>query len=72
MIETNNVNELMNRDPLDLTPDDISSIIAYHRKNRANHEAGVRPRKEVGPVQKIDLAAIGIVKAPSAPVTRRF
>jgi len=38
--------ETLNRAAEELTPSDIDSIIAYMRKQRANFEAGVKPKKE--------------------------
>ena len=70
----NLIDELMDLDPLSMTPDDISSIIDYHRRNRANHEAGVKPKKDTGPAAKIDLGALvqgmGLVK-PEGTFKRR-
>lgn len=69
----NEIDELMDLDPLEMTPANIDSIIAYHRKNRANAEAGIKPKKEAGPKQKIDLLALGLIKEkpPAEPVKRR-
>lgn len=39
------LDELMQRDPLDLSSQDIDSIIAYQRAARARREAGGRTRK---------------------------
>ena len=72
---TSNIDLLMDLDPLEMTPDDISSIIDYHRRNRANHEAGVKPKKDTGPQVKIDssavIASLGLTKV-EAPIKRRF
>jgi hypothetical protein len=67
----NNIDTLMSLDPLAMTPDDINEIIAYHRRNRANHEAGVKPKKETGPALKIDLASLGLARVEE-PIKRRF
>lgn len=69
----NTIDELMSRDPLSLTTDNIDSIIAYHRKARANAASGKRPAKgSSGP--KVDISAamanLGGAK-PSAPMIRR-
>jgi len=53
---------LMSEDPLDLTKKDIDAIIAIHRNYRANKEAGIKPKRERGPTQKIDLKALGLIK----------
>jgi hypothetical protein len=67
----NNIDALMDLDPLELTPDDITAIVNYHRRNRANSVDGAKPRKETGPVAKIDLIELGAKPMP-APFKRRF
>ena len=67
----NSIDTLMSLDPLMMTPDDITSIIEYHRRNRANHEAGVKPKKETGPKIAIDLASLGLTKVEE-PIKRRL
>lgn len=70
---TNNIDELMSMDPLQMSAVDIDAIIAYHRRNRANAEAGVKPKKETGPSPKIDVAALGLSPVVTAePIKRRF
>jgi hypothetical protein len=68
MASENNVDTLMDLDPLDLTAEHIDGIIAYHRKNRANAAAGIKPKREAGP--KIDISSImqGLTQA-GAPVS---
>ena len=68
----NEVDLLMDLDPLELSAQNIDSIITYHRKMRQNHEAGVKPKKESGPKQKIDLAEIGLEKAPAVMNRRKI
>lgn len=68
----NNIDLLMDLDPLEMTPTDISSIIEYHRRNRANNEAGIKPKKDTGPKATIDLASLGIAAPVAAPIKRRF
>jgi len=63
----NEIDELMSLDPLEMTPENIDSIIAYHRKNRALSESGVKPKKETGPKTKVDLEALGLIKAKPTP-----
>ena len=60
------LDELMDRDPLELSAQDIDSIIAYQRKHRAQVAGGKRAKKDDGPGVSIDLAKLGLV--PSAPV----
>jgi hypothetical protein len=69
-VMANAIDLLMDLDPLMMTPEDISSIIDYHRRNRQNFESGVKPKKETGPVEKINLAALGLT-TPDAPIKRR-
>ena len=68
---SNNIDALMDLDPLLMTPDDITGIIEYHRRNRANFEAGVKPKKETGPKQEINLVQLGLV-AKVESIKRRF
>ena len=63
---TTEIDALMDLDPCSLSDRNIDELIAWHRKNRAKYEAGGKPDK-TGP--KIDLAALGLVKA--APVIKR-
>ena len=71
--QTNTVDELMEIDPLELTATDIDSIIAYHRKARANASSGGKRAKPTGP--KLDLTEIigGLVpaQATALPTIRR-
>jgi hypothetical protein len=66
------LDELISRDPLDLSALDIDKIIATQRQYRAQREApkaGRKPRGAVADTPKIDLAtALGLVK-PKATIT---
>jgi hypothetical protein len=68
------LDELISRDPLDLSALDIDKIIAMQRQYRAKREApktpgGRRPKAATGDAPKIDLAtALGLVK-PKAVIT---
>lgn len=62
--------EVYDKDPTIYTRDDIDIIIAYQRKMRANREGGIKTKKPKAPGQKIDLLALGLVKAP-AQIARR-
>lgn len=67
----NEIDELMDLDPLEMTKENIDQIIAYHRKARLNAEAGIKPTKEAGPKAKVDLVAMGLL--PKAePIKRRM
>ena len=68
---SNELDLLMSLDPLELSAQIIDEIIAYHRKARANYEAGIKPKKEKGPKVEIDLVALGLAPAPE-PFKRRF
>lgn len=69
------LDELMSRDPLDLTDRDLDKIIAYQRAQRAKAEAGVRvtkasrPKPSTGGKSLIDQ--LGITSAPGPKVERR-
>lgn len=52
---SNELDILMDRDPTDLSAQDIDSIITYHRKMRANFEAGIKPKKAGAEAAKAQL-----------------
>jgi hypothetical protein len=67
---TTTLDELMDRNPLELSNQDIDQIIAYQRKQRAalaDSPTRGRAKKETGPGVKVDLAALGLLPKP-APV----
>ena len=68
------LDELMSKDPLSLSDQDIDDIIAYQRKARAQREGGVKPKKGVSdaPKAKLDLAALGLVKKAEPMVRRKI
>ncbi len=68
------LDELMSRDPLQMSKSDIDSIIAYQRQARAKREAAPKGRgkrtdlAEHDNSKPIDLAALGLgPKAATAP-----
>lgn len=66
------LDELMDRDPLSLSSQDIDVIIAYHRKQRARRASGVKPSRDTaGP--KIDLSKImsGLKPKSTLPIIKR-
>ena len=65
----NDIDFLMSLDPLELSKQDIDIIIAYHRNQRALREKGVKPKKDKGPANTIDLTALGL--KPAAPKINR-
>lgn len=68
----NEIDELMDLDPLSLSSQNIDDIIAYHRNRRADLEAGHKPKKEIGPKIKLDLERLGLKKPSTVePVKRR-
>lgn len=66
----NEIDLLMDLDPLEMTTANIEALIAHHRKNRANSEAGIKPKKERGPEKKIDLLSLGLGR-PKPQMVRR-
>ena len=63
------LDELMSRDPLELSAQDIDKIIAYQRNQRARKEAGGKTKRatKASEPSGIDLVAL-VTKKPSAPV----
>jgi hypothetical protein len=51
----NEIDRLMDLDPLELSAQDIDDIIRYQRKMKANFDAGIKSPKEE---KKIDLGAL--------------
>jgi hypothetical protein len=75
---SNEIDRLMDEDPLNLSAQDIDDIIAYQRKMKANFDAGVKSGKGKTLVDapKIDLqsllkASIAQSGTPQVQVTRR-
>lgn len=66
------LDEIMSRDPLSMTREDIDAIIGYQRQARAAREApaGGRRKKadlvEHDNAKPIDLAALGLIKPKTA------
>lgn len=69
----NTLDEIMDRDPLLLSDQDLDAIIAYQRKYRANLEAGgSKPKRATAAAKgavKIDITAITKALAPATPVS---
>ena len=59
MADPNELDRLMSLDPLELSAQDIDSIISYQRKARLSAEAGIKPKRGKSSTP-IDLAAIGL------------
>lgn len=60
----NEIDELMDRDPLQLSSRDLDAIIAYHRNARASAEAKSKA-KPTGPGPKIDVLELMGKKEPA-------
>lgn len=69
----NELDLLMDMDPLELSKQDIDKIIEYQRKARANFQAGIKPKKEVGPKKDLSeiLGALAPKAAPAGPAIKR-
>lgn len=65
------LDELMSRDPLDMTSDDIDKIIAYQRQARAQREGAPKGRKRSDLAdmtdKPLDLTLLGLAKPTTAP-----
>lgn len=59
----NELDILMNLDPLELTRDspELEAIIAIYRQQRANAEAGIKPKREKGPKASLDNILDGML-----------
>lgn len=70
----NTIDELMARDPLDLTKSDIDAIIAYHRNQRARRAAGEKPTKPASATVDISSITDKLVKdaKPVVKIDRRI
>lgn len=71
----NEIDRLMDLDPLELSAQDLDDIIAYQRKARASFEAGVKPKKGSGEKISADdlLSKLGMGKPkPPDGFKRRF
>ena len=67
----NDIDELFARideDPTTPKPGDIDKIISWYREQRAAKVAGTsKAKRDPGPVQKIDLASLGLSAKPATP-----
>lgn len=73
-IEPTTLDELMSKDPLELTDQDLDKIVVYHRQMRAKAMTGQKvPRAKPARSGESLLDALGLKKAPVAnPEKRRF
>jgi len=68
------LDELMSRDPINLSSLDIDAIIAYHRKARARRASGEKPIKLAQPtvdISSISSKLISSVK-PTVKIERKI
>lgn len=76
MTDQSDIEMLMSKAALEMTRKDLDAIIQHHRNIRAMREAGTRgakPKKDVGPATKIDLAALGLKQVkPTMTIKRRI
>lgn len=70
---SNEIDILMDEDPLGLTKPKIDAIIAYHREYRAKRaEGGPRAKRDTGPKLGLGDLVKGMVGTkPQAPVVKR-
>lgn len=64
----NELDELMDKDPLEMTSDDLAAIVAYHRRQRLRVTSGEKPADDAKP--KVDLKMLGLIPQ-GAPIKRR-
>lgn len=63
--QENTLDMIMDRDPVELSDQDLDAIIGYQRKYRANLEAGgPKTKRTAKPGVKIDISAL--IKKPDA------
>lgn len=72
----NELDELMNLDPQSLTRSspELEALIKVYRNQRANAEAGIKPKKEAGPKLNLDAVMEGLKAKVAVPttITRRI
>jgi hypothetical protein len=62
---TNEIDRLMDEDPLNLSAQDIDKIIEYYRSTLADWEAGPKAKAKPTKGQRIDLVELGLKKPPT-------
>lgn len=65
------LNDLMDKDPLELSSQDIDAIIAYHRNHRANLAAGIKTKKDTGPKVSLGSVLDHLLVKPTLGLKRR-
>lgn len=68
------IDDLMSRDPLNLTNQDLDKLIEYHREQRRRRASGERPRKPSEPTADISQIAKAIIQQskPATNLRRRI
>jgi hypothetical protein len=64
----NTIDIIMDTPPKDLKPGDLEELVAYHRAQRGNLEAGVKPKKDRGPAPSIAPILQNLIAAKPKPV----
>jgi hypothetical protein len=67
----NTINEIMDKPPSDLKPQDIDILIALHRNARAKLDIGEKPKKD-RPKVEVDMSKIVSAIKPPAPEKSKF
>lgn len=70
----NELDELMNLDPMELTRDspELEALIKVYRNQRANAAVGIKPKKESGPKVSISGILDGLIpKSVGTEIKRR-
>lgn len=70
----NDIDSLMDEDPLNLSAQQIDAIIQYERNHQANYVPGARAKKETGPKQAVPSSILDALlkKAPGPAIKRRI
>lgn len=69
----NELDLLMDKDPLDLSAQDIDAIIKYQREARRRYEAGEKPTKAASAKISLDLKTLlPDLPKPEGPKMRRI
>lgn len=67
----NDLDLLMDLDPLNLSAQDLDKIIEYQRKARQNWASGIKPKRGATDKKELDLGMLGL-KPKTLGIVRRF
>lgn len=72
-LSPSDLDELMSRDPMDLSSADIDKIIEFHRKARTRRASGEKPAKPAA-AAGLDISAITnkLIGTAAPKITRRI